>query len=441
MNEEMEKKEFWVLPDVVAVLPGEVKKTNIIIKDKKIHEVADILPQYITSTNVQTKEDVRGLFVFPGFIDPHVHFRTPGKENAENWNTGSRAALFAGVTTVLDMPNTKPPVVDAPSWTAKEKAIRRDSLINYGIIPGFTGDNMEFLSGNLSFKAVKVFLASSTGNLLLSHPEKLIRLIALDKKIILHSELESRIINRAFRYSMKNIRNHSRIRDEKSAWMQTKEIVQKFPELASRMHFAHVSTEQELTFLMKHKISFEVSPNHIFIHTDDYDRLGAMIKCNPPVRKKSTAEKLYRHLLQNSIPMIATDHAPHRREEKMSPSPPSGIPSIQVGTHLILDALKKNPLRIAEILSTHAAEFFGMENRGKILSGYYADLAVVDFHRPWEFLETDVLSGCGWSPYAGRKFQSKVVWSFVNGKAYNTEKLFMDNSVNSEREIYNVWRN
>ncbi len=437
----MERKEYIVLPGVMAVLPDEVKRTNIIIKDQKIYEIVDTLPDNITHVNAWVREDVRGLFVFPGFIDPHVHFRTPGNENAENWVTGSRAALFAGVTTVLDMPNTTPPVVDAPSWTAKEKAIRRDSLINYGIIPGYTGDNLEFLSGNLSFKAVKVFLASSTGNLLLSHPEKLAHLEALDKKIILHSELESRIINRSSRYSMKNIRNHSRIRDEESAFLQTKEIVQKFPRMASRMHFAHVSTEKELSLLINQKISFEVSPNHIFIHTNDYDRLGAMIKCNPPVRKKSTADKLYRHLLENSIPMIATDHAPHLREEKMSSSPPSGIPSIQVGTHLILDALKKTPLRIAEILSTHTAEFFGMEKRGKITPGYFADLAVVDFHRPWEFQEKDVLSGCGWSPYAGRKFLSRVVWSFVNGKAYDTGKLSAVIGVENETKVYNVWRN
>lgn len=430
-----------IFKDVLAVFEDTIKKCSVVVAQDTIESIHDVFPLEYNENNSVIINGKERLYLFPGFIDPHVHFRTPGKEDAENWQSGSKAAVFAGVTTVLDMPNTNPSTVSFDSMEEKEKIIRKTSLINYGIIPGYTGDNMDFLKSTPA-KAVKVYLASTTGNLLLQNHENLYRLNELNKKIIFHSENEERIQKRMKQIGMNSVADHSRIRDERSAWEKTKELLQKGNLDSKNIHIAHVSTKKEIDLLLASEISFEVSINHLFFSTKDYNKYGAKVKCNPPVRKKRTRNYLLKKLKKKKIPMIATDHAPHLLKEKESSTPPSGIPSIQYASHYILNSLSDDPVYASKILSQKAAETFDIKRRGKIERGYFADFALVDFNFSWEVKEYDILSACGWTPFINEAWNAKVIKTMVNGILYNTDELKREalpvKSL-SKRLIYNVW--
>lgn len=436
----MNSEKKIIYKNVLAIIENQIKKTNVIIQGEKIEEIVDYLSVDYNQSNSIIINGEERLYLYPGFIDPHVHFRTPGKENAENWLTGSRAAIFAGVTSVLDMPNTSPATTSQDAFNQKEKIIQIQSLINYGIIPGFTGNNLKFLQEEKKYKAVKVYLASSTGNLLLKNIQKLEDLNSLDTKIIVHSEDEDRINSRYQKIQMKKIQNHSKIRDEKSAFFQTQRLLEKSVLNKKSIHIAHVSTKKEFDLLILLGISFEVSVNHLYFYTKKYKDWGAQIKCNPPIRKKMTRDYLLKKFFKKEIPMIATDHAPHLFSEKRMENPPSGIPSIQFASHFVLDALRKDPVYTSQVLSTNAAHYFQIKKRGKILPGYYADLALVDYNHPWDVSEKMVLSACKWTPYLNASYRSKVVLTTVNGIVYDTKNLHNLSSDNETR-IHNVWRN
>ncbi|MDH5720447.1 MAG: dihydroorotase [Spirochaetia bacterium] len=432
-----------LLPSVRAVLP-----------DKKEPEICDILID-IESSLIEkigknlTKEkecvflkEFEGLTVFPGFIDPHVHFRTPGKTDAEDWLHASKAALSAGVTTVLDMPNNNPPVIDMASYENKKKIISDKSLVNFGLFAALTPSNSDELKKIETIKGIKVYMASTTGNILI---EDISKIDAKEGGLLFafHAEDEPTIRENEKRFEGEfTPLAHTEIRSEEAAVKAVKKVIDLQKKTGGNFHVCHVSVADELDLLKNTPISHEVCAHHLFADTSHYETGGFLWKCNPPLRKPQTREKLLDSLYQEDIEMIATDHAPHLLSEKVKKEgmPPSGVPSIEAGTHLVLNEIfsgKINYDYAAKILSSNAAKRFNIRNRGQIREGFFADIAVIE-EKKWIFSKNDVFSKCGWNPFEGLKLRAKVTASFVNGTLYRRENLSKIQKRDSFANIFEV---
>ena len=401
-------------------------------KDILIHKESGIIEKIGREIDVKNADVVNhyeDCLVMPGFIDPHVHFRYPGKEEAEDWNTGSLAALSAGITTVLDMPNNSPAIIDEKSLQIKLAHIREKSRINYGVFGGLTSGNMDFLLGNKDIKAIKVYMASTTGDLLInkiqnlnfSDQRKVFSFHAEDEQIIKSNEAAIGKITTPWQ--------HSEIRSEASALKAVREVIEIYKKTRGNFHIAHVSTVAEIRELQNSGVSFECAPHHLFCSTDNYNHGGFLWKCNPPLRNPETQKLMIEALHEEKIQMIATDHAPHTLADKEMKEklPASGIPSLEVGTHFILNEMAKGRISIpyaARILSTNSARRFQIEKRGEVKEGFFADLAIVDTQKEWTFQQDSIFSKCGWSPFLNNRFSAKVIATFVNGREYQTNTLY-----------------
>ncbi|MDH5717286.1 MAG: dihydroorotase [Spirochaetia bacterium] len=417
----------YILPGVKAVLPEkkEPEACDILIntKDGLIEKIDKHLRK---EEDAVFLEEFEGMVVFPGFIDPHVHFRVPGKSEAEDWLNGSKAALSAGITTVLDMPNNNPPVTNLKSYESKKDIVNQNSLINFGLFGGLTKDNIDELKKIKTLKGIKVYMASTTGDMLL---ENIMNIdTAGDMLFAFHAEDEKIIQENTKKWGHEiNIYNHTKIRGEKAAVSAVKQVVELQKKTSGKFHLCHASSPQEIDLLSDTKISHEVCAHHLFLDTSDYENKEFLLKCNPPIREKETAGNLRKALYEERIEMIATDHAPHLIEEKQETSkwPPSGIPSIEAGTHLILNELFSGKLNfnyVSKILSSNAAKRFNIKKRGEIKEGNFADLAVIH-EEMWTLSKGDIYSKCGWNGFEGFTFNSKVIASFVNGFLYKRNQL------------------
>lgn len=386
--------------------------------------IQKIAPQIeVDRQSVEIIDQFQEMHLFPGFIDPHVHFRYPGFDEAEDWASGSQAALFGGVTTVLEMPNTKPATTDAAAAEVKLKHVREKSLINYGLFGGYNGSNLSELLENPDFKAIKVFLGATTGTGETGDIDALGKIVS-NKVITFHAEKESIIQANAKRLGeIVSPQIHSQIRSEEAAIEAVKEVIALNKINPGPYHIAHVSTDTEAKLLLEAGITFEVAPHHLFLSVEDYEEYGFFLKCNPPLRSQKTRGMLFQLLLDGSIDMIATDHAPHLKSQKERTDivPPSGIPSIAIGSHLILNEVAQkriSPQRASRLLAGAAADKFNIQKRGRIKEGNYADFAVVDLNEKWTFRERDIPNKCGWSPFDGKEFHGRVKAAFVNGAFY-----------------------
>lgn len=438
---------YLLLPNVKTVVPNSADmphevfswhykkdRLKIIQADILIHrpsgKIKQIKEKIIPPENCTILKQYANKIVLPGFIDPHVHFRTPGNEQAENWHSGSLAALFGGITTVLDMPNTKPATVDKETLLQKESIIKNTSFINYGIFGGVTSRNIENIFKEELCIAFKVYMGSTTGNLLM---ENLQALPVNECLICFHAEKEQIIQDKRKTFGMlKTPRQHSQMRPPQAAIAATQEIIERANSHNVNFHVCHVSTPQEAEMLSdsknSHNISWEAAPHHIFCSTENYNRGGYLWKCNPPLREKNLQEQLSRLLREEKIPMVATDHAPHRWEDKTTTEkePASGIPSIQVGSHFILQEAFKNNISLlyaSWLLSSAAALRFGLLNRGFIFPDYFADLTIIDPQKKWTFDSSQVLSNCKWTPFENFSFLGKVEATMVGGYIYESDKL------------------
>lgn len=430
MSETSENKKYALLPSVQTTLPeqSELQTTDILIDTQSglIEAIGENLleTKNLSTENIHTHENCRGKIAMPGFIDPHVHFRYPGMAEAEDWATGSAAAIFGGVTTILEMPNNNPAITDSKTAEIKLAHVRENSRINYGIFGGFTGKNLSELIENPDFKALKIYMGSSTGDLLVENLESL-QGAKTEKVFVFHAEKESIIKAGEAQYGpLTSADLHSKIRSEEAAIEATQELLELHKKVDLKFHIAHLSTAAEIEMLYGSKISYEVAPHHIYCNTDLYQTGGFLWKVNPPLRSPETAAAIQRALYEGKINMIATDHAPHPIEAKTrkEPTPASGLPSVQVGTHFILNDAANGKFSFnhaAEILATSAAKRFEIERRGELREGYFADIAVVDPNHAWTMQNELVLSGCGWTPFAGQNFGARVIATFVNGFAYD----------------------
>ena len=379
--------------------------------------------------------DLHGKVLMAGGIDAHVHFREPGMTRKGDIASESEAALLGGVTSFIDMPNTKPPTISLEALEDKLSAASRESRINYGFHLGATNSNSglirEYISEGLGtkFGGIKVFMGSSTGNMLVDEEDTLRDLFSIKgKPILIHSEDEGIIRSnleaaRSRFWADIPMSEHPRIRSRKACIRSTAKALDLAIAYGTRLHVLHVSTAEEVDMIREAKlrnplITAETSANYLWFCDSDYARLGGRLKCNPAVKTAMDRSALIEGLKEGVIDTLGSDHAPHLLEEKAGTylDCPSGLPSVGLSLSVALTVAKANgiPLtRIARAFSEKPAEIFGIQDRGCLKEGAFADLAVFDPDK--SFTVKEVSGKCGWNPYEGERLQGKVEMVWVNG--------------------------
>ena len=390
--------------------------------------------------------DATGLYLFPGVIDDHVHFREPGMTYKADIGSESRAAAAGGVTSYMEMPNTNPPTTTLDLLEEKFQIAAQDSRVNYSFYFGATNDNVDTLPilDRTRVPGVKVFMGSSTGNMLVDRQESLYRIFATSPLLLMaHCEstnvIEANI--RAFkkRYKGQNdfpVRYHSRIRSVEACYESSSLAVQMAKETGARLHIAHISTAKELELFEKKpieekKITEEAVIAHLMFSTEDYDTLGTRIKCNPAVKTPEDRAALREALTNGLIDVVATDHAPHLENEKLGGAlkAASGMPMIQFSLVSMLELSEMEVLpieRIPDLMSHNPAKLFRIEKRGFIRPGYYADLTLVDPEANWQVREGRYYTKCGWTPMDERFFKWRVRRTIINGITVFSDGVVVD---------------
>ena len=391
----------------------------------KIEKIAT----YCANDSKETIE-ASGNLLLPGVIDPQVHFREPGNIHKEDIASGSRAAVRGGVTSFLEMPNCSPPTVSQKALDWKLSRAAESSVANFGFFIGASKDNLNELSNASPTCGIKIFMGSSTGDLLVddevllekifSHGERLIAVHAEDEKRIRHREsLFLSDSGAALGYDI-----HSQIRDHKTAVLATQRALDLSKKYGRRLHILHLSTADEVDILRREKlpqISCEVVTNHLFLSSEDYLRLGSKVQMNPPVRSPENATVLWDGLKDGIIDIIATDHAPHTAEEKQQPYPlsPSGIPGVETSLPLMLTAMKKGQCTLKDIqlwMSYGPAQLYRIPNKGLIAEGFDADLTLVDIESYHRVMNHEIFSRAGWSPFHNYRLTGWPLYTIVNGQ-------------------------
>jgi len=373
--------------------------------------------------------DARGALLLPGAIDAHVHFREPGLTTKATIASESRAALAGGITSYIEMPNTKPPTVTIADWENKMRRAAATSVANYAFMLGATAANLAELqrADYSAVAAVKVFMGSSTGNMLLDDDSHL-RAVFADQpgRVVVHAEDQS-IIDANLRHfapiaDPDNMMWHTRIRSSEACVRATEHAMELACRYGTRLHVAHVTTKAETALFdpapspQDKQITAEVSPHHLIHCCDDYPRLGARIKMNPAVKTAADRDALRRGIRDGRLDIIATDHAPHLPADKAGDvlHAASGAPMVQFSLTTMLDLLP--PATVVRRMAEAPAELFGIVGRGRLDPGCYADLVLVEhLAEPHTITDDDVLSPCGWTPLTGYTTHHRVVRTWVNG--------------------------
>lgn len=406
----------------------------VVIDGDTITDVADGIPSEQLLACADAAVDVGDAYILPGVIDDQVHFRDPGLTHKGDIYTESRAAAAGGVTSFMDMPNTKPPTVTVGELENKLAHAAEVSAVNYSFFIGATNDNIdELLACDYSrVPGVKLFLGSSTGNMLVDDEEALERIFGEVPAIIaIHSEDEATIrANRACIVADYGddvpVRLHPVIRSREACIVSTRRAVERAKKYDSRLHVLHVSTAEEVEMfstepLRDKRITAEVCVHHLWFSDADYDRLGTRVKMNPAVKTSSDREALRQGLRDGRIDIVATDHAPHLLSEKEGNAltAASGAPMVQFSLPVMLELADKGVFTHELVIDKmcHApSELYSIERRGYLRKGYYADIAVVSHDTPYEITDAMAISRCGWTPLAGSVLHNRVVMTLVNGK-------------------------
>ncbi len=425
-----------LIHNATIVNEGRIYKGSVIINNDMIEEVVESETFLFPLSSFHLVE-AEGLILLPGVIDTHVHFRDGGQsENpAGTFYSESRAARAGGVTSVIDMPNTKPLTVTLEALEAKEALAARDSAVNYGFMLGATNENIDDLLAvePTRYAAIKLFLGSSTGNMLVNNPEQLDHLFRdANKLIVAHCEeehvVQANLLNAKREYQGtpdETAALHPKIRNNEACFLSSYHAIERARRYGTRFHVAHISTATELSLLSnfdldKKHITAEVTPNHLYFDDRDYAELGNRIKCNPAIKSNDDRMALWLALEDGLIDTIATDHAPHPLEAKMKPyfDAPSGIPSIQHSLQMMLEpAIGDNELllMVVQKMCHNPALLFGIADRGFIRKGYKADLVLVRPGVEETVTRESLLYKCGWSPLEGQTFHTHIEHVWVNG--------------------------
>lgn len=425
-----------LIHNATIVNEGRIFVGSVLIEDDHIASITEGETS-VCEADAPQIIDAKGMILMPGVIDTHVHFRDGGQsENpAGTFYSESRAARAGGVTSVIDMPNTKPQTTTLEALEAKEALAARDSAVNYGFMLGATNDNIDDLLAvePTRYAAIKLFLGSSTGNMLVNNPEQLDRLFRDARKLIVaHCEqeevIQANLANAKHEFqgtAGETAALHPKIRNTEACFLSTYHAIERARRYGTRFHVAHISSATELSLLSnfdleKKHVTAEVTPNHLWFDDRDYAELGNLIKCNPAIKSNDDRLALWAALEDGLIDTIATDHAPHPLEAKQKPyfDAPSGIPSIQHSLQMMLEpTISNNELLLMAVqkMCHNPALLFGIEGRGFIRPGYKADLVLVRTGVEETVTKENLLYKCGWSPLIGQTFHTHIEHVWVNG--------------------------
>lgn len=419
---------------------GQIQEADVLIKSGRIAKIA---PSISGSADIEI--DAAGKYLIPGIIDDQVHFREPGLTHKANIATESRAAVAGGTTSFMEMPNVNPPSVTQELLEEKYQIAARNSLANYSFFMGTTNDNLEEVLRTDARKVcgIKIFMGSSTGNMLVDSPSTLERVFAESPMLIAtHCEDEATVRDNLARFKAQygetmTAEFHPRIRDERACYLSSSMAVDLAKRHGTRLHILHISTKEELALfrndipLKDKKITAEVCVHHLHFSADDYAQLGNQIKCNPAIKSIENRDALFPALLDNRLDIIATDHAPHTWEEKSQPylQAPAGLPLVQHSLNVMLGFYHAGRIsleRIVEKMCHAPATLFRIEERGFLDEGYWADMALVDLDHEWTVQPDNVFYKCGWSPFMGKTFRGKVLSTIVSGQLAWHEGRFLE---------------
>ena len=406
-----------------AVTPGGTVRADIGVSAGRIAAIGDL-----GNAKAAERIDAQGLHVMPGAIDTQVHFREPGAEHKEDFNTGTAAAVLGGVTCVFEMPNTKPPTLTQAALEDKLKRAQGRMWCDHAFFVGASPDNVDAL-GDLEMLpgccGVKVFMGSSTGGLLVEDDATLEKILSGGfRRVAVHAEDEPRLKERRhIAEAAKHPRAHPEWRDAESAILATRRLLDLAQKTHRRVHVLHVTTAEEMELLGRHKdiATVEVTPQHLtLVAPDCYERLGAKAQMNPPIRDERHRLGLWRAVAEGVVDVVGSDHAPHTVEEKALeyPKSPSGMPGVQTLLPLLLDHAAQGRLsleRVADLTAHGPQRVYGIANKGRIAVGYDADLALVDLKAKREITDADSASRSGWTPFNGMKVTGWPMITILRG--------------------------
>ena len=404
-----------------VVLPDETARTPVLIEGGRIAAVGAA-----AHTRADEVVEADGLHLMAGVIDDQVHFRDPGLTHKEDLRTGSRACAAGGVTSFLEMPNTVPQTVTVEALAEKLALAAGRSVVNYGFYIGATTDNLTELKRARRTPGIKIFIGSSTGDMLVDDQERLEEIFAeTTLPITAHCEDEATVrANRAALAPPLSVHDHSRIRDRRAAVTATLRAIDLALRHDHRFHVLHVSTAEEVDILARRRggpVTAEACPHHLFLDASDYNRLGTLAQMNPSLKTEADREALWRGLREGAIQIIATDHAPHTLEEKAAPYPdsPSGVPAVEVVLPLMLNEVNRGRCALGDLaawMCDGPARIWDIVGKGRIEEGFDSDLVLVDMAARRAVRNAEQRTKCGWSPWDGTVLTGWPVRTWVGGR-------------------------
>ena len=402
-------------------IDGKLTKTDIGLLDNKIKKIGKI------ELNSSKVYDATDKVVLPGIIDTQVHFREPGSTDAEDLESGSRAAVLGGVTALFEMPNTNPPTSNLVEFDKKLQAAKNRMHSNYAFYFGATPDNTDQLAKLKDVEGccgVKLFAGSSTGNLLVDKEADIEKVISSSDRIVsIHSEDEDIIKLRKKFIKKGDVHSHAEWRNAEVAMSSTRRVVKIAERYNKKIHVLHVTTREEVDFLAMHKknVTFETTPQHLTMYAPDcYDKLGTYAQMNPPLRTKEHYDRLWVAIKNNIVDVLGSDHAPHLKEnkDKEYPNSPSGMPGVQTIFPVMLDHVNNGKLTLQQLINLmceNPCKIFGIKNKGYLKEGYDADLTIADMNKDVVIKNEMIASKCGWTPFNNYKVKGFPVATIVNG--------------------------
>lgn len=425
------------------VSPTGIRTGDILVERGKIKQIGWDLPEH---AEVIIHE--KGLWLIPGVIDPHVHFRTPGLEWKESIETGSRAAAAGGVTTFFDMPNTIPPATTAAEIANKKAIASATSLIHYNFFIAATADNLDEVNQVPNVPGIKLFMGSTTGDLLMDGYDAQDRLFANGNRLIaIHAEDQTLIDQAMAQIKDPMVHDHPRIRSVEAAVKATRRVLSLAKRYRRRAHICHLTTQEEALLLdgTDGWVTAEVCPQHMFLWGPDvYDKWGTLAKINPPIREKRHADALWRALKNGVIACVGTDHAPHTLEEKCLDyrHAHAGMPGVETSLSLFLNLVHQNKCQLTDVcrwLCQGPADTFGIVGKGRIEEGADADLVLVDLNAKRVLRNRQMHTKCGWTAFDGVSVIGGPIATFVSGQLVYREGDFFDQSRGQEVLLSPPW--
>ena len=430
-----------LIKNAQIVNEGKIFKSDILIENDLIAKISETIPE----ENIDKIIDAEGKFLIPGVIDDQVHFREPGLTHKGDIESESKAAIAGGTTSFIEQPNTVPNAVTQELLEEKYKIAAEKSYANYSFSMGGTNDNLEEVlkTNPRNVAAIKLFLGSSTGNMLVDNPEILEEIFSKVKMpICVHCEDETTIRKNTEIYKEKYgedipVKFHHLIRSEEACYLSSSKAVELAKKTGARLHIYHLSTAKETELfrndipLKEKKITAEVCVHHLHFTNKDYETKGSLIKWNPAVKTEKDKNGLWEALLDDRIDVIATDHAPHTLEEKSNKylKCPSGAPLVQHSLNVMLEYYRNGKIsleKIVEKMCHNPSILFEIEKRGFVKDGYKADLVLVDLNKKYTVSKENILYKCGWSPLENEIFHSEITHTFINGNLAYEKGRFSD---------------